>query len=399
MYQPNAKILEKYADVLVNYALSSGKGVKQGEVVQCMVPDVAKPMLEPLQKAILKSGAHPIMRMLPTGLDKPFYEFANEEQLTFFPKKYLKARVDLIDHSIRILAEHDLHELKDTNPKKIVKAAESRKKVREWRNNKEYAGDFTWTIAIFGTEAMAKESGLTLKDYWKEIIKACFLDFNDPIGKWKNINKEQERVRKQLNSLQIDRLHVKGKKINLWIKLGKQRKWNGGSGRNIPSFEIFVSPDWRGTNGYIEFNQPLYRYGNLIEGVKLRFEKGIVVEAKAVRGEKLLKTIIKRPNADKIGEFSLTDSQATRITKFMANTLYDENVGGKYGNTHIALGMSYKDTYDGDPRKLNKSDWKSLGFNDSGEHCDIVSTQDRIVTAYIKDGSKKVIYRQGKFVI
>ncbi len=83
----------------------------------------------------------------------------------------------------------------------------------------------------------------------------------------------------------------------------------------------------------------------------------------------------------------------------MANTLFDENVGGKYGNTHIAVGMSYKDAYDGDPIKVKKAEWEKMGFNDSGEHCDIISTEDRVVTAILKNGEEKIIYKNGRFVV
>jgi aminopeptidase len=109
--------------------------------------------------------------------------------------------------------------------------------------------------------------------------------------------------------------------------------------------------------------------------------------------------MLKRPNADKVGEYSLTDASFSRIHKFMANTLFDENIGGKYGNTHIAVGMSYKDAYAGDPMKVSKSEWKKMGFNDSGEHCDIISTEDRTVTATLPDGSTKVIYTKGHFTV
>lgn len=399
MYLPSALVLQKYADVLVKFALNSGKGVAEGEVVMCVVPDVAKPFIKPLQRAILECGAHPMIKMLPTGLDKDFFELASDEQLTFFPEKYLKARYDLIDHQIGILAEHDLHELRHTDPKKIIKAAEAKKKVREWRDTKEYAGKFTWTLALYGTPAMAREAKMSLTEYWEQIINACFLDKSDPIGEWKKIFAEQERVKKKLNSLATDRIHVTGKNIDLWMSLGEKRIWVGGSGRNIPSFEIFTSPDWRGTEGTITFNQPLYRYGNLIEQVKLVFKKGKVVEATAKKGEKLLKEMIRRPNADKIGEYSLTDSRASRITKFMADTLFDENMGGRFGNTHLAVGKSYKDCYNGDPRKVKKSEWNRLGFNDSGEHCDIISTEDRTVTVTLKNGKEKIIYQNGKFVV
>ena len=102
-------------------------------------------------------------------------------------------------------------------------------------------------------------------------------------------------------------------------------------------------------------------------------------------------------NADKVGEFSLTDRRFSRITKFMAETLYDENVGGPFGNTHIALGKSYHDCYDGDPAGGRAAEWERLGFNESSVHTDIVSTTDRTVTATMRDGSERVIYAGGEF--
>jgi aminopeptidase len=81
----------------------------------------------------------------------------------------------------------------------------------------------------------------------------------------------------------------------------------------------------------------------------------------------------------------------------MAETLYDENVGGPFGNTHLALGSSYHDAYDGDPDGIAKDEWARLGFNDSSVHTDIVSTTDRTVTATLPDGTDRVIYRDGQF--
>ena len=129
------------------------------------------------------------------------------------------------------------------------------------------------------------------------------------------------------------------------------------------------------------------------------FKNGRVVKATAKTNEKLLKEMIATEGADKIGEYSLTDKRHSRITKFMAETLFDENMGGPYGNSHIALGMSYRDTYAGDVSKLTDREAKRLGFNDSSVHTDVVSTTDRTVTAHLKDGSKKVIYKDGRFVL
>lgn len=398
-YQPSQKTLAKYADLLVNFALNSGKGVKKGEVVQVVVDDVAKPLLVELHKAILKAGAHPMLRLIPTGISKDYYALANDSQLTYFPEKYIHARCDEIDHSISIISDVDPFELSKVDPAKIFKAMQSKKKVREWLNEKENKGKFTWTLALYGTEAMAKEAGMSLKQFWKTIEQACYLDKRDPIKEWKKIHIEQERVKKKLDAMKIQWVHVQGKNIDLRVKIGDRRAWFGGSGRNIPSYEIFTSPDWRGTEGYIYFNQPLYRYGNRAEGIRLEFKKGKVVKVDAKKGKKLIENMIKQKNADKLGEFSLTDSRVSRITKFTANTLFDENIGGRYGNTHVALGAAYKDCFDGDPAKPTKKEWEKLGYNDSVEHTDIISTEDRTVTATLADGSKKVIYKNGKFTV
>jgi aminopeptidase len=273
----------------------------------------------------------------------------------------------------------------------------ARKPWTEWRFAKENAAKFTWTLALYGTSGLASEAKLSEEEYWGQIIKACFLDEPDPVAKWREVAGEIRAFKDKLNALPIDKLHVEGDDADLWVRLGEKRQWAGGGGRNIPSFEIFTSPDWRGTEGWIRFNQPLYVYGNIIRGVQLTFKEGRVIGAKADEGQTVLQNMIAEENADKIGEFSLTDSRHSRITKFMATTLFDENVGGQFGNTHLALGASYHDCYDGDPSKPNKEEWTRLGFNDSGVHTDIISTTDRTVTATLQDGSEKIIYRNGQF--
>ncbi|HEX7017348.1 MAG TPA: aminopeptidase [Patescibacteria group bacterium] len=398
-YQPSQEILDKYAQVLVNFALNSGSGVKKGEVVECLVPDVAKPLALALQNTLLKSGAHPMVRLLPTGFDKDFYTLADKDQLAFFPKKFLKERVALTDHSIGIIADPDPEELKSVEPAKIIMARDAKKEYREWRDAKELQGKFTWTLGLYGVQAKADMVGLSLEEYWQQIIQACFLDQDDPVAEWKKIAVLQQEILEKLNSLEIAYVTVKGEDVDLKIGLGPERKWLGGSGRNIPSFECFTSPDWRLTEGWIAFNQPLYRYGNIIDDIRLEFKSGLVTKASAKRGNTFLQEMLKSPNADKLGEFSLTDRRMSRITHVMAETLFDENIGGPYGNTHVAIGMAYKDAYKGDASTLSKADWKKIGYNDSSEHTDMVSTTDRTVTAYLTDGSPRVIYQGGEFAL
>ena len=121
-------------------------------------------------------------------------------------------------------------------------------------------------------------------------------------------------------------------------------------------------------------------------------------EAAAEEGEDFVrKQLAMDQGANKLGEFSLTDKRISRIDRFMANTLFDENYGGKYGNCHVALGASYTNTFKQDPKKLTKDMKEKLGFNDSALHWNFVNTEKKRVTAYLQAGNKTVIYENGKF--
>ena len=403
-YRPSQKILEKYANVLVNFALGSGQGIKKGDVVQINVEEIAKPLFVELRKAIWKAGGHVISSYRPSNdeeynVEEDFFLYAQEHQLTFLAEKYFKGLIDQSDHYIGIISTTDIHALKNIDPKKIMEVGKTTRPIMEWRNTKESAGKFTWTVGLYGTEAMAKEAGMSLKEYWVQIINACFLNEVDPIVKWKSVYISLEEYRKKLTALDAEKYHVVGEDVDLWILQGEKRQWIGGSGRNIPSFELFTSPDWRGTEGWIRFNQPLYRYGNLIEGIELWFEKGVVVKSKATKNENVLKEMIATENANKVGEFSMTDKRFSRITKFMATTLFDENIGGKNGNTHIALGNAYHTCFNGNEAKVTKKQWEKLGFNSSSVHTDIITTTPRTVTAHLHNGKTQVIYKDGQYCL
>ena len=268
-YLPSETILKKYADVLVNFALGGGKGIKKGDIVRVSASESTNPLFIAVSNAIVDAGGHVLSHYGPDdehgdkrrniSVSRYFYEHAQPHQLDFFPAKYLRGLVEQIDHSVFLLAEKDPHALKGVDPKKIMRRGVALTPFMAWRHEKEWKGKFTWTIALYGTSAMAREAGTSEKEYWNQIIKACFLDEKNPIAKWKQVYRDIEKYRSRLNKLspKIDRLHAVGPDMDLWIKLGKKRHWHAGSGRNIPSFEIFTSPDWRGTNGWIRFNQPL----------------------------------------------------------------------------------------------------------------------------------------------
>ena len=399
MYQPSAALLQKYADVCIRFALNSGTGVKKNEVVLIATQLPGLPLARIMYQTVLACGANPILQIIDDHAKQIQIRHATDDQLLFFPQKYYRGLADTIDHWVRVLADEDPQFLKDEDPRKIILAQKSAKPFREWLDQKEDKGKFTWTLCLYGTPGQAAEAGLTLEQYWKQIRAACYLDKPDPIAHWRKTFAQVQRLIKTLSAMPIDKLHIESVKTDLWITLGQNRQWLGGSGRNIPSFEIFTSPDWRGTNGKIFFDLPLYRFGNIIKDISLEFKDGKIIKATAAKNEKLLKMMIAQENANKIGEFSLTDRRFSNISAFMADTLYDENFGGNFGNTHLAVGKSYHDTCTIDGKKMTKKRYEQLGFNDSVEHTDIIATNDRTVTAVLKDGSKKVIYTHGQFTI
>lgn len=401
-FVPDTKTLNKYAQVLVNFALDGGRGIKSGQVVYLQAPVSALPFYTAIRKAVIDAEGLIINGLYDdtSGMSRYFYDHASQKQLTTLLDKYYKGLVDQADHRIAVIAEYNVHELDGVNPRKIMHSQKTAQPVTEWFDEKENNGLYSWTLALYGTAAMAKEAGLSQREYWRQIVKACYLDEDDPIAHWRRTEKEIKRVAAKLTKLEIEEVHVEGEDVDLRLRIGSDRRWLGGSGRNIPSFEVFTSPDWRGTEGWIRFNQPLYRYGSMVNGIELQFDKGRVIRASAKENEALLIEMLATDDgASQVGEFSLTDKRLSRISKFMAQTLFDENIGGRYGNTHIAVGKAYVDAYGAGTKNVSQATFRSAGFNKSSIHTDMISTTDRIVTATLSGGSRKVIYKSGQFLI
>lgn len=401
--QLNETLLQKYAQVMVHYALNNGQGIQKGDTVFLVGQEIAKDLFVTIAKEIYAAGGNLISSYLPnnmrdTSLARYLLENGSDEQVGFFAQPYWKGIVDATDHILFIISEPDVHYLEGIPASRISMMNSARAPYMKMREEKEQAGKLSWTLCLYGTQSMADEAGLSLEEYWEQIIEACYLREEDPVSRWKQVQAEIEAIKDKLDALEIETLHLKGADVDLTVQIGANRKWLSGGGKNIPSFEIFTSPDWRGTNGSIRFNQPLYYSGKRIAGISLQFENGIVVAASATENEEALKEMIAQENADKVGEFSLTDKRHSKITRFMATTLYDENMGGQFGNTHIALGNAYKDTYTGDMAAVSTEKWAEMGYNSCPKvHTDIISTTDRTVTATLRDGSRKVIYQDGQF--
>ncbi len=393
------KQLEKYADVLL-WGLKTARTEEHqpGDVILIQFDPSAVKLAEVLYAKVLEAGMNPVPRQNPTcGMEKDFYRLGNDGQVVFQPPG-ARELFENLNGSIHLLAPDSLTHLSGADPKKIAMAAVARKPLRDILTKREETGKFGWTLCMSPTRELAAAAELTVNQYADQIKKACFLRDRDPVGSWEALFEEAGEIKAWLNGFDVVSYRVESASCDLTVTPGEKRRWIGISGHNIPSFELFLSPDWRGVEGRYYADQPSYRSGNLVRGVRLEFREGVVVSSDAEQGaEFVANQLAMDEGANKLGEFSLTDTRFSKIDAFMANTLFDENYGGDHGNCHVAVGASYSDTYDGDPAELDEARKGRLGFNDSALHWDLVNTERKRVTAALRGGGTATIYEDGRF--
>ena len=393
------KQINRYADVLLwGLQTARSRRLARNDLVLVRFDLRAIRLAEILFAKLLKTGAHPLLRLNPTAaMEQDFYTLTSSKQLVYIPP----GEEILFKHltgSISIYAPDSMTHLVKIDPKKIAQAALSKKKLRDILDIREAQGKFSWTLGIFPTAQLAKHARISQKAYAAQVARACFLNAASPVKQWQRVFKRAQAIKRWLNRLPLSALHITSENVDLHVPIGDKRRWVGISGRNIPSFEIFVSPDWRGAQGTYYADQPSYRNGNYVRGVRLEFEKGRLKKITAQKGQSFVRQQLSMDKgASRLGEFSLTDRRFSRISRFMANTLYDENYGGRHGNCHIALGASYSNTFSGKPGELTRPMKRKLGFNESALHWDFVNTEKKRVVACLKSGKEIMIYENGQF--
>ncbi len=404
-YVPPQEILERYARVLVEFALGGGErhqaaarscaSSRRNAPSRCSSSSTA-PCGAP---AATCSSAYQPDEDDRANLSRDFFELADESQLAYFPARYMRGLVDEMDHQVARGRYH-------RSPRAGLGATrsascsrgEAMRQLLEWRGEKENEGRFTWTLGLYGTEAMAAEAsigrgGVLGADHQRVLPRQRGSDRALARG----LRAARRNARAARRAPDRARARRRARTSTSGSASAPSAAGSGGAAATSRASRSSRAPTGARTEGWIYCNQPLYRYGNLVRGIRLRFSGGRVVEASAQENERVLTEMIATEGADRIGEFSLTDRRFSRITRFMAQTLYDENMGGEFGNTHIALGRAYHDAYEGDPSSLSPAQWEELGFNSSSVHTDVVSTSDRTVTAQLRGGEQRVIYSGGEF--
>lgn len=397
-YDPDT--MERYAEVML-WALTMSRNapLKKSDLVLVHYDLEALPLAEVVVNALNRKGQLPVPRAEPSGpMQRSLLKQANNKRLTMeIPGE--RQLYENLAGSIRLLAHPAHSHLQGIDPELSNIRQKGQKPLQDILHKREQSGYFGWTVGLYPCLEAAQAAGMSLEEYAREIELACMINQGSPLELWRQRYRQLQELVKQLDSLRIRSLRVTSSNMDLLLRLGQQRRWLGITGRNVPSFEVYTSPDWRGTEGTFYADMPSQRYGETVSGIELTFRYGEAVRLTARQGEQLgVEQLRIDPGAAKVGEFSLVDKRFSPISRFMATPLFDENHGGEHGSCHIALGQAYANAFSG-PGPLSSETAALLGFNTSALHWDLINTEDKKVYAILEDGGKELIYANGQFTL
>jgi len=351
--------IKQMAKTLVDYSIN----VKKGEHIMLDSSSLAPELTLEVYKRIIQKGAYPITSIGLPGMSKIYYENASKEQLKHFPELtwYIVKKAQA---EIGIDAPKDTRDLQHINPDKLAIRSKVTNKISDYIVNEKKK--IRRVTTAYPTPALAKEAGMSLKNYQKFFFNAVNQD-------WKKESKRLKKIHALFKGANMIQIKAPGTDISMSVK-GRPLIIDDGK-ENMPGGEMFYAPIRETVNGKIKFTYPAIRAGNEVRGITLEFKKGKVVKAKATKNEKFLKAMIKMDKgAQYVGELGIGCN--TKVTKFTKDLLFDEKIGG---TIHLALGMAYKEC---------------KGKNKSALHWDIVCDL-RKNGQIIADG--KVIQKNGKW--
>ncbi len=199
---------------------------------------------------------------------------------------------------------------------------------------------------------------------WDEIVHVCRLDSDDPVAAWRERMSAIVASAKRLSERRFDAIHLTGPGTDLTVGLLPSHRWLGADFTtvdglthypNIPTEEVFTTPDPERVDGHVSATMPLEVYGSLISGIRMTFEGGRATAVEAESGEEALRSIVAREGADRLGELALVDGEGRigPLGTVFNETLLDENAA-----SHIALGNAYTFPLDdeADRARANRSD-------------------------------------------
>jgi aminopeptidase len=321
----------KLADLIVDYSLE----LTEGQMVCLSGPELAAPLIVELYRAALERGAHPYVKVDLDGLTERLIRAGSEEQLTYV-SPIRRQEIELVDASVTIWSSANTRSLSRVDPGRHQRYLGARRELSNRFWERVAAGEARWCGTQFPTNAHAQDAEMSLAEYEDFVYGSCHVrEGEDPISHWRAVSSELSARAAGFSG--VGELRILGPDTDLKLVVDN-RTWIAADGKyNLPDGEVFTSPEEEGTEGEIRFTFPAIFEGREVEDVRLRFERGRVVQAEATRGQDYLRSLLAMDEqASMVGEFAFGLNY--EIDRFTRNILFDEKIGG---TIHVALGSGF----------------------------------------------------------
>jgi aminopeptidase len=266
-----------------------------------------------------------------------------------------------------------------------------------------------WTVVGAPTPGWADSMGVAdVAQLWDAVAIAMRLDEADPQQAWRDQIAKLRARAAILNGHRFDRVRYQGPGTDLTLGLSADTVWLGGSTENadgvefvpnMPTEEVFMSPDWRRAEGTVRTAAPFFlmSMGAMVEGLELELRDGTITAASASRGEEAVQQQFELiPRSRHLGEVAIVDkdSAVARTGLVYRDMLFDENVG-----SHVAWGMGFPSSLRG-ALELSPEERIASGLNQANTHVDIVIGSPEVqIDGIHADGSVVPITRGDEFVL
>ena len=328
--------IDEYARLLVERSVD----VQPGWQVVVRGTPLARPLIESVLEQIAQRRAHPLLQLSFEQIGGPFAREAPLETLR--EAAPLQRRIwEEADAFISVWAPENTREGSELSEERRKALRQMSGPMRE----RTMALAVPWVIAEYPVHSAAQDAGMTLTEFEEFIFASVLLDWDA----------EAERMRRLADVFdETEEVRIVAPGTDLTLSLAGRSGAVDDGHVNMPGGEVFYSPIEDSANGVIEFSEfPACYFGREVEGARLVFQDGRVVDASARAGEDfLVQTLDTDDGARRVGELGIGCNPA--IQRFMKNVAFDEKIDG---TVHLALGNSYSFTG---------------GMNESAIHWDIV---------------------------
>lgn len=326
-------MMKKWAQALVKFSAP----VKKGDSVLITGGVQGEPLLRAIYDEVVEAGGYPVMLPLFTGIQASLLNNGSDEQLTWI-SPFERFTREVADVNIVVLADSNTRALSGVDPARQAIYQGARRELFKTYMQRDADGSLVWTLTQYPTDAFAQDAEMSTSDFADFVFRACMLDQDDPVAAWKAQSKKQQVLVDWLTGKKEVRLTGPGTDLKVDVT---GRKWINADGtKNFPDGEVFTGPVESGTEGVVTFSMPAITHGRSVEGIRLEFQNGKVVDATASKNEEfLISQLDVDEGARYLGEFAFGTHFG--IQQFTGQILFDEKIGG---TVHMAVGAGYPET-------------------------------------------------------